>query len=104
MKAIRLTEWSEPSLYSGTVFRFPAILPYEDWVDFMLVVLPAQENALVVQTGYKAGLVAQVLPAQAGSTGAVARDWLVKNWTTWIFPATSVDQVWVLPAAQSSPV
>ena len=52
----------------------------------MLVVLPSQQNALLVATGYKAGLVPQVLPPEAGPTGALDRDWLIANWTKWVFP------------------
>lgn len=104
MSAILLAEWPKAMIYSGTVLRFPAISPYEAWVDFMLVVLPAQDNALVVQTGYKAGLVAQVLPQEAGPTGAIGRDWLLDNWQTWVFPATPAQQVWVMPAAKSGPI
>jgi len=89
-------------LYSGTVFRFPAVAPYEDWVDFMLVVLPAQTNALLVTTGYKAGLIPQQLPLEAGPSGAVSRDWLVANWSKWIFPPTPVHKVMVIKGYRSS--
>lgn len=71
MPSSALTDWSEAQIYSGMVLRFPAIAPYEAWVDFMLVVLPSQVNALLVTTGYKAGLIPQVLPPEAGPTGAV---------------------------------
>ena len=91
-------------IYSGMAFRFPAIMPYENWVDFILVVLPTQTNALLVLTGHKAGLVAQVLPPEAGPTGAIGRDWLLENWSKWVFPATPVERVWVLPNADSSPM
>lgn len=91
-------------LYSGTVFRFPAVAPYEDWVDFMLVVLPAQTNALLVTTGYKAGLIPQQLPPEAGPTGAVGRDWLVANWNKWIFPPTPVHKVTVIEGYKASEI
>lgn len=104
MPATLLAHRREPMIYSGMVLRFPAILPYEDWVDFMLIVLPNQSNALLVATGYKAGLVAQVLPTEAGPTGAIRCDWLIENWSKWVFPPTSVEQVYVLQAMQSQPV
>lgn len=94
--AMKLVDWPEPRLYRGTILRFPAALPYEDWVDFMLVVLPEQENALLVASGYKAGLIPQVLPAEAGPAGAVHRDWLIANWAQWVWPATPVEAVLVL--------
>lgn len=90
-----LIDWPEALIYAGMVLRFPASAPYEDWVDFMLVVLPPQENALLVTTGYKAGLVPQVLPSEAGPVGAVSRAWLVANWSEWIFPSTPVEDVFV---------
>lgn len=96
-----LSDWPEPRLYSGTVLRFPAIAPYEDWVDFMIVVLPSQENALLVATGYKAGLIPQVLPPEAGPTGVVDRDWLIANWTKWVFPPTRAERVLVLQGYSS---
>lgn len=85
----------QATLYSGTVFRFPAGMPYEDWVDFMLVVLPQQENALLVTTGYKAGLIPPVLPPEAGPVGGLSRDWLLANWREWVFTATRVEDVLV---------
>lgn len=96
MPATPLSSWPDPMIYSGMVLRFPAVAPYEEWVDFMLVVLPGQDNALLVTTGYKAGLIPQVLPSGAGPTGAVSRDWLIANWASWVFPQTSVDKVLVL--------
>jgi hypothetical protein len=107
MIPIALTDWPEAQIYSGTVLRFPAIAPYEDWVDFMLVVLPTQENALLVATGYKAGLVPQVLPPEAGPTGALDRDWLIANWSKWVFPPTPAQRVLVFrgypsPGAESA--
>lgn len=83
------------------VLRFPAIAPYEEWVDFMLVVLPTQVNAFLVTTGHKAGLVPQVLPPDAGPVGAVDRDWLLANWAEWVFPPTAVDRVYVLAGYES---
>lgn len=102
MSATALTDWPDLKLYSGTVLRFPAVTPYEDWVDFMLVVLPSQTNALLVTTGYKAGLIPQQLPPEAGPTGAVSRDWLVQNWSKWVFPPTPVTKVMVIEGYTSS--
>jgi hypothetical protein len=96
MLSTALTDWPEARIYSGMVLRFPAIAPYEDWVDFMLVVLPSQVNALLVTTGYKAGLIPQILPPEAGPTGALDRDWLLANWSKWVFPSTPVDRVYVV--------
>lgn len=104
MSATALIDWPDSMLYSGTVFRFPAVAPYEDWVDFMLVVLPAQTNALLVTTGYKAGLIPQQLPLESGPSGAVSRDWLVANWSKWIFPPTPVHKVMVIKGYESSEI
>ena len=101
MSTTALVDWPEAMVYSGMVLRFPAIYPYEEWVDFMLVVLPSQTNALLVTTGYKAGLVPQVLPPEAGPTGAVSREWLLANWTKWIFSATPVQEVYVMQGYSS---
>jgi len=99
MSLIRLADWPDSMIYTGMRLRFPAILPYEDWVEFMLVVIPDQENALLVDTGYKAGRIPQVLPPDAGPTGAVSCKWLMENWTKWVFPSTPPEQVWIVPAA-----
>ena len=85
------------SLPPGTVLRFPAAWPYEDRVDFMVVNFP-ERCGLVVTTGYKSGLIAIILPAEAMPDRqiAISAAWLARNWTTWVWPAGDAALVQVL--------
>lgn len=82
-----LTELGERALPPGTILRFPAAYPYEDMVDFMITSFP-DRCGLVVTTGYKAGLIAGILPAEAVPKGMIglSASWLATNWTTWVWP------------------
>ena len=102
-----LTEWAEAQLWRGTVFRCPkAAWPYEDTVDFMLADHheAASGCALIVTTGYKAGLTLVKLPADAGAGGVLSTRWLIEHWAEWAYPECPVTSVLVLrhyPAAVS---
>lgn len=87
-------------LASGCVFRFAGQWPHEACVDLMLVSMPDDfsEFGLVVTTGHKAGLVLVRLPKECESTRSrgVRHDWLVNNWSKWVYPECDVADVWLL--------
>jgi hypothetical protein len=79
----------------GTVLRFPGGYPYEAMVDFMVCNLAGQGHALVVATGYKAGLVALTLPEDASDRpgGPPLASWLARNWQVWVWPDCAPSEV-----------
>lgn len=98
---MQLTDLYGQTFSHGTVFRLPAELPYEDVVDLMLFdnldrVWPF---GLVVTTGYKAGLIRVVLPAECVATdiGGLSAAWVIENWRHWIYPECPVEEVYALP-------
>jgi hypothetical protein len=75
--------------------------PYEDAVDFLLVLEPSSPSGfqLVVATGYKAGHLLVSLPIEAkapGNVHALAKSWLIQNWARWIYPKCPVEEVQVI--------
>lgn len=97
-----LSEIEATSLWSGTVFRFPATWPYEAFVDYMLVSDQGDEGAklkLLATTGYKGGSmnICAMFPPEAYVSGAVAisSDWLKANWSEWVYDACKMSEVYV---------
>ncbi|MDR9835623.1 Imm45 family immunity protein [Herbaspirillum huttiense] len=89
------------AISNGAIFRAEAEWPYEEKVDFMLVDLPVAERnyAILVATGLKAGLVLVRLPEDASYEHGrgISRQWLVQNWSKWIYPECPVEKVMYLP-------
>jgi hypothetical protein len=101
MNFVKLIEVEGDEIWAGTVLRFPAQVPFEDMVDFMLFFDVHVESgfSLVCTTGSKAGNLEAQLPKAAlasGNVRAIDRRWLIENWQEWIYPDTSVDQVQML--------
>jgi Immunity protein 45 len=74
----RLTDFKEECIYRGTLLRLPGGYPYESFVDFMVIDLPG-DMALLVASGYKAGLIRQILPDEALLSAPVYL--LIWRWT-----------------------
>lgn len=96
----RLIEWRAGDLGNGCVFRFAAQWPYESVVDLLLVSMPDDfsQFGLVVATGHKAGLLLVRLPKECESAQSVGvrHEWLVSNWSTWVYPECDVADVWLV--------
>ena len=60
----RLTDFEDEGIHRGALLRMPGGWPYESFVDFMVIDL-FQDMALLVASGYKAGLIRQILPKVA---------------------------------------
>jgi len=98
MKWIKLIDSKKEHIGRGRVLRMPAQYPYEDFVDFM--VFDPLENGygmgLIVSSGYKAGLIAVLLPLESlgsVSTGGIETKWLIENWADWGYMDCDVSQV-----------
>ena len=86
----------------GAVLRCFGSYPYEEIVDFMIVELPfngRREYALMVISGYKAGLIFVILPDESyvfgENGGGVNVEWLRANWSKWGYFECPVEQVQV---------
>lgn len=93
-----LIEFEEEYIGRGAIFRFPAVYPFESVVDFMLFLDPHSDShfSLVCVTGCKAGHHEGMLPEEAlaeGEVVAISKNWLVKNWTKWVYPETQASEV-----------
>ncbi|WP_429951862.1 Imm45 family immunity protein [Comamonas sediminis] len=102
----QLSSWPSKAIFRGTVFRcLKAVWPYENVVDFMVVIYPESPCgfALIVTTGYKAGHILVQLPAaaKAADMQALSTDWIIANWTNWIYPDCPLQLVQVIESYPS---
>ncbi len=94
-----ILSWPDTKFWRGTVFRLGVSQwPHETPVDLMLIEASSSESgfALIVCSGYKAGLTLLNLPMSARSRGkvsAVSRRWLISHWSKDIYPGCPVEQV-----------
>ena len=100
MKWEKLVDIQEENLWRGTVFRFPAVYPFESVVDFLLFFDPHSESgfSLICSTGYKCGHHEGSLPVEARASGnvkAISRSWLIENWKKWVYPDTALSEILV---------
>jgi hypothetical protein len=98
MKSIKLVD-SKEDLVRGSIVRCKGKYPYEDYVDFM-VIEQQGEYALLIISGYKAGLTFVVLPPEsvpASNAGyAIDIEWLKANWNKWGYIDCAVDEVYII--------
>lgn len=92
MKWQKLTSLKNVALGHGAIIRTPGKWPHEDIVDLM--VFDAQDAGrmgLIVDSGYKAGLMLCVFPPEstAGQPHSVLSGWLRKNWRKWVYESSS---------------
>jgi len=102
-KIVKLIEHGE-TLQRGDVIRCIGTYPYEDYVDFMLIEYPfnqINQYALLVDSGYKAGLIFVVWPEQANNKEGpgVNIDWLKINWSKWGYIDCPLEDVYVFSKA-----
>lgn len=102
---MKLIDYKNKSISRGTVFRLPAVWPYEEWVDFMVIDL-FDTHGLVVSSGHKAGLILISLPIESASTEgrALSTEWIITNWSKWIYPECNVEDVHILDEYIATPV
>ncbi|WP_431647094.1 Imm45 family immunity protein [Enterobacter hormaechei] len=102
---MKLIDYKNKSIKRGTVFRLPAVWPYEEWVDFMVIDL-FETHSLVVSSGHKAGLILISLPIESASTEgrALSTEWVITNWAKWIYPDCQVENVHILDEYVATPI
>ncbi|EKN4689917.1 Imm45 family immunity protein [Yersinia ruckeri] len=102
---MKLVDYKNKSIKRGSVFRLPAVWPYEAWVDFMVIDL-FDAHGLVVSSGHKAGLILISLPVESGSTEgrALSTEWVINNWAEWIYPECDVGDVHILDGYVVMPI
>ncbi|WP_336219511.1 Imm45 family immunity protein [Citrobacter amalonaticus] len=102
---MKLIDYKNKSIKRGTVFRLPAVWPYEEWVDFMVIDL-FETHGLVVSSGHKAGLILISLPIESASTEgrALSTEWVITNWAKWIYPDCHVENVHILDEYVATPI
>jgi hypothetical protein len=99
---IKLNECTN-DLTRGEILRCKGKVSYEEFVDFMIVELSCEKirgYALMVVSGYKAGLVYSYLPQESIPLGdggyAVNVSWLKLNWAIWGYFDCPLDEVYLL--------
>lgn len=102
---MKLIDYKNKSIKRGTVFRLPAVWPYEEWVDFMVIDL-FETHGLVVSSGHKAGLILISLPIESASIEgrALSTEWVITNWAKWIYPECNVEDVHILDEYVATPI
>ncbi|QLA69137.1 hypothetical protein HWQ17_16600 [Enterobacter pasteurii] len=102
---MKLIDYKNKSIKRGSVFRLPAVWPYEAWVDFMVIDL-FNSHGLVVSSGNKAGLILISLPVESGSNEgrALSTEWVINNWAKWIYPECDVEDVHILEEYIATPI
>ncbi|CAN7147637.1 Imm45 family immunity protein [Acidovorax delafieldii] len=89
-------------LERGVVLRCPGSHSGDGITDLMIIELSLagkREYALMVVSGYKAGMIFVILPEESycvdGGGGAISTDWLRKNWSKWGYVESPLEQVQV---------
>jgi hypothetical protein len=96
----------DPPLFRGTLFRYRKTAPIEEIIDYLLFsTQEASGLGLVRDSGYGAGNVLVILPAEAALDDkvAISPEWLRRNWQNWVDSDCSADQVWVCPGGRPTP-
>ncbi|WP_212813396.1 Imm45 family immunity protein [Erwinia rhapontici] len=105
---MRLIDYKKICIARGTVFRLPATWPYEEWVDFMLFETQDDERpyGLIVSSGFKVGLFLVKLPIESISDEGYGlnTEWVINNWSNWIYPECNVEDVHILKEYLATPV
>ncbi|MGS1010518.1 Imm45 family immunity protein [Achromobacter anxifer] len=99
MNAKRIVESSVDSIQRGNIFRVRGKYPYEEWVDFMVYEVPADDRGygLIVTSGYKAGSVVVHLPKESYSESCgLNKNWVIVNWNKWIYPECDIMDVYLM--------
>jgi Immunity protein 45 len=98
-------------LERGTIIKCKGKYPYEAFVDFMVTELPIDEKrryALLVVSGYKAGLIFAVLPEESvpkeNEGYAISSNWLKDNWEKWGYFDCPLQDVYLLPPPDSTAI
>ena len=80
----------------GSVFRFPAIKPLEQYVDYMLV-MPRERHFAIV-SGQSAGWVFPPITVRGRLEGRASlnAEWLIKNWKEYVYAFCEPEDVYYI--------
>ena len=99
---VKLLDFNK-NLERGSIIRCKGKFPYESYVDFMVVENYGNKSrsyALLVISGYKAGLTYVVLPQESIPTDnegyAINLEWLRCNWSKWGYIDCPLDDVYIV--------
>lgn len=96
MNWIPLKDCRDKIFGRSVVFLFPAVNPFEEIVDFMIIEEREApiELKLICSTGYHAGQTELVFPLEAKhSSGGLSVKWLQENWEEWVYPHCKINEV-----------
>ncbi|WP_294390629.1 Imm45 family immunity protein [uncultured Sphingomonas sp.] len=97
----RLSEVDNNYRYSrGSLFLFKAEWPFEEFVQFVLVV-DGTTYRFVSLTGYKSGHIYSYLPGDEEGFGipglaGIRAGWLKENWNKWVYPDGNIEDVYAV--------
>jgi len=106
----KLSELPIEGLDRGTLIAFSASYPFEERVVMMLSEhrMGSESFDLLTITGYKAGVNPYVvLPDEcllSSDVRLVSVEWLVTNWTRWVWPEGDPNNVWVRPSLDATEI
>lgn len=109
-KWIKLVDCEETEFWRGMLLCFSASYPFEDKVVMMLSQHRMGEEPfdLVTITGHKSGINPYVVfPKESQISSdklALSKEWLIQNWTKWVWPDGDVNDVWVSDSLEVSEV
>ncbi|WP_181149749.1 Imm45 family immunity protein [Arthrobacter sp. MYb227] len=96
---MKIKDYRRATLNAGTVFRFPAQVPFESIVDWMLMEDSISDSgfSLFCVSGYHSGQVELRLPAEAKTetNRSIMTRWVCENWQQWIYTHAKVSDVWI---------
>jgi hypothetical protein len=103
MKNIKLLDLKE-DIERGAILRCTGKYPYEEYVDFMVIELLKEESkriyALLVVSGYKAGLIYVEFPEACipleNNGFAISTEWLKLHWYEWGYFECVLEDVHVI--------
>jgi len=106
----KLVEHDQEILSGGMLLKFRADLPFESEVVMMICYNAGQSSeepfSLITISGHKAGINPYVVfPAECnipGSSIGLSKKWLEKNWSIWVWPQGTADEVWLRPALSAA--
>ncbi|MER9554389.1 Imm45 family immunity protein [Mesorhizobium sp. M0323] len=88
----------EEPLFRGSLFRYRRMARNNEILDYMLFAAhEASGLGLIRDSGYDAGIILVIFPAEAKSRGKVAISpvWLCRHWQEWVDSSSTPDSVWV---------
>lgn len=102
LKNAKLVEL-QGDLERGAILRCKGVYPYENYVDFLVMEYcesTKRHYAMIVISGYKAGLIYVVFPEesipQENAGYAVDIKWLQDNWSKWGYVDCPLEEVYLI--------